>query len=139
MANLNNRHYDLHSQGMPLFNGMKNSTSALGHALEVTEVNLNLTITRHDEAQDNHGRLLQAVTQHALVAARNNVVISDNNLVTTGRAVDAARLSQDNQRVRTVAMHEVNTVYVVQYTGENIGQIRRYAKIRVTSTSTVQF
>ena len=127
MANLNNRHYDLHSQGMPLFNGMKNSTSALGHALEVTEMNLNLTITWHDEAQDNHERSLQAVMQfeNALVAARNNVVISDNNLVTTGRAVDAARLSQDNQRVRTVAMHEVNTVYVVQYTGENIGQIRR--------------
>ena len=40
---------------------------------------------------------------------------SDNYRVTTGHAVDAARLTQDNQSVRTLSMHETNTVHVVQY------------------------
>ena len=117
MANINNRQYDLHGEGIPLLNSMKNSTSALGHALEVTEVNFNLTITRREEAQDDHGRALQTVTQleDALASARNNAVITNNHLTTNRDAVDAALRARDSQRVRTLVMHEATMVHVVQY------------------------
>ena len=63
MANRNDQHYDLHGQGTPLLNRMRNSTSVLGHAIEVTEVNLNLTITWHNEVENNHVQSMQVVTQ----------------------------------------------------------------------------
>lgn len=121
MANINDRHYDLHGQGTPLLNSMRNSMSVLGHALEVKEVSLNLTITRRDEAQANRGQALQAVTQleNALVTAQKNVVITNNHLVTTENAVDAALKARDHQRVRTVSIHETNTVHVVEYLFEH--------------------
>ena len=39
----------------------------------------------------------------------------NNYRVCTQNTVDAARLAQDNQRIRTVAMHKANTVHVVQH------------------------
>lgn len=96
---------------------MHNSTSILGHDLEVAERNLNLTITQNEEAEATNLQMLQAVTQYedALLTSRRNQVNFDNYRVGTRNTVDAARLAHDDQRIRTVAMHEANTVHVVQH------------------------
>ena len=96
---------------------MHNSTSILGHNLEVAKRILNLTITRNEEAEATNLQMLQAVTQceDALLTSRRNLVNFDNYRVGSRNAVDAAQLSYDDQRIRTVAMHEANTVHVVQH------------------------
>ena len=93
MANIHNRQYDLHIDGSNLLNSMKNSTSALGHALEMSEMALTVSIARCDEAQDDHGRAQQTVTQleNALATARNNAVITNNQLTANNDAVAVTR------------------------------------------------
>ena len=117
MANRNNRQYDLYNEGAALLNSMKNGTSELGHALQVSEMALATSLASCTDARDDHGRALQAVTQleNALSTARINAMISNNQLTAHNTAVAVSRRALNGQRIRTEAMHTANTAHVLQY------------------------
>ena len=93
MANRNNRQYDLYIEGSILLNSMKNGTSELGHALQVSEMALTASLARRKDARDDHGRAQQTVTQleNALATARINAMITNNQLTGNNDAVAVSR------------------------------------------------
>ena len=120
MANRNNRQYELYNEGAALLNSMKNGTSDLGHALQVSEMALATSLASCTDARDDHGRALRAVTQleNALSTARINAMISNNQLTAHNTTVADSRRALNGQRVRTEAMHATTTAHAIQYLDE---------------------
>ena len=121
MANLHNRQYDLYNEGAILLNSMKNGTSELGHALQVSEMALTTSLARRKDAQDDNGRAQQVVTQleNALETARINAMITNNQLTANNDAVAVSPRALNGQRVRTEAMQAATTAHVIQYLDDN--------------------